>query len=52
MGFYEFEKINFSLIHDGPVYEFLHVLKKSNFHSKSIGVSLQFYQKSPVCGKN
>jgi hypothetical protein len=30
MGFYEFEKIKFLLIHDGPVYEFLHVFFKKN----------------------
>jgi hypothetical protein len=27
-------------------------LKNSNFRSKSIGVSLRFYQKSPVCDNN
>jgi hypothetical protein len=41
-----------SVIHNGPVYEFLWVLKKLNFRSKSIGVSLLFYQKLLVRGKN
>jgi hypothetical protein len=30
------------VIHNVLVYEFLYVLKKLNFHSKSIGVSLRF----------
>jgi hypothetical protein len=41
-----------SAIHNGPVYEFLWILKHSNFRAKSIRVSLWFYRKSPICGKN
>jgi hypothetical protein len=41
-----------SFLPNHPVYEFLHVLKKSNFHSKSIGASLRFSQKFLVCDKN
>jgi hypothetical protein len=33
-----------SLIHNSPVYEFLWVLKNLNFHSKSIGVTLDFIE--------
>jgi hypothetical protein len=38
-------------IHNGPVYKFLWVLKKSYFRWKSIGVSLRFYRKSSVAVK-
>jgi hypothetical protein len=41
-----------SVVPNCPVYVFLQVLEKSNFHSKSIGVSLPFYRKFSVCGKN
>jgi hypothetical protein len=41
-----------SVIHNGPVYEFLWVFKKINFRSKSIYVRLWFYRKSPVSSGN
>ena len=41
-----------SVIHNGPVYEILWILKSSHFRSISIGVSLRFYRKLPVWGKN
>jgi hypothetical protein len=41
-----------SVVPNDLIYVFLRVLEKSNFRSKSIGVSLPFYQKFPVCGKN
>jgi hypothetical protein len=41
-----------SVIHNCHINELLRVLKNSNFCSKSIGVSLRFYRKSPVWGKN
>jgi hypothetical protein len=41
-----------SVVAIGPVYEILWVLKKIKFRSKSIGVSLRFYRKFPVCGEN
>jgi hypothetical protein len=39
-------------IHNSPIYEFLQVLKKFNFHSKSIGISIRFYRKLSVWGQN
>jgi hypothetical protein len=41
-----------SVIYNGPVFQFLRILKTSHFCSKSKGVSLRFYRKLPVRGKN
>jgi len=41
-----------SVIYNGPIFQFLRVYKISHFCSKSKGVSLWFYGKLPVCGKN
>jgi hypothetical protein len=41
-----------SVIHNGPAMSFYRFWRNSYFCSKSIGVSLRFYRKSPVWGKN
>jgi hypothetical protein len=41
-----------SVIYNSPVFQFLRILKTSHFSSESNGVSLRFYRKLTVRGKN